>query len=108
MIQFLTGATGGQSGLIPPWSDTVHTYALVATTAKSVTVPVGATFMVVSATADFWVNTFGATAVIPSADNTTGTGTPVLNPTQRKVVAGQVLSFISATSQQITIEWFGN
>lgn len=90
------------------WSTDVASLVLSANTAESVEVPAGAKTVLMSGTADFYAQ-YGEnpTATIPT-DNTSPSDTiSCLNPAGRKVVAGMVISVISAAACTVTFEFFG-
>ena len=77
----------------------VNNLVLAASTAESLTVPSDADCVILNYTADTWVRV-GATAIVPAADVTDGTGC-FLSPTSMRGIAGKTLSFISATAGAI-------
>ena len=86
-------------------SDTVHSYVLVAATAQSVTIPVGATAMAFASTGNFYANLRGAVAIVPSVNITNGTS-PELNPTVRSTAGLSTISIISAATPTVTISFY--
>ena len=82
---------------------------LAASTAETITHPTGALRAVIVPNADVYVNNQGATAAVPAADITDGTG-PIYIPagTARpfEVVAAGTLSIISASAAIVAIEYF--
>lgn len=87
-----------------------YNLALSANTAKSLTLPSGASHVFFSSSEDFWVawtktGESDVTAAIPAADNTAGSA-PELNPTQRHVEGISKISVISATAQNVNIVVF--
>lgn len=74
--------------------------ALAANTAEAHTVPTGATHVVFSATADFYVN-YGGTAAVP-ADVTDGSASE-LNPVARDIRGITSLGLISAATCIVTM-----
>lgn len=103
--KFRTYVEKGLSTLIPQVSTWVNSYALTANTAKSISVPSGATLCIISSDVDIWVASEG-TAVVPVSDTTDGTGV-VLNPGARSIPAGvTTLSVISEYAAKVSIEWY--
>jgi len=82
---------------------------LAAATAETITHPTGAVRAVIIPNADVYVNNQGATAAVPAADITDGTG-PVFIPagTARafEVVAAGTLSIICSSAAVVAIEYF--
>lgn len=68
-----------------PQSDINVAFA-AAGVAEAITIPAGSTHVAFSATSDFYMR-FNATAAVPSADVTDGTGSE-LNPTVRRLQLG--------------------
>lgn len=86
-------------------SDKVNNYVTVASTAQTVTIPTGATVAVFNSTVPFYVNFAGATAAVPVANITDGTGV-VYQPSSRYVGGLSTFSIISASVGVITIEFY--
>ena len=86
-----------------PFTDYCETLSLAAGVAESVTVPAGATVAVFSADCNIVVKN-DATAVV-IADTTDGTG-GVLNPSARIVKGVTILSIISPTGGNVSVEFF--
>jgi hypothetical protein len=79
---------------------------LVANTAKTYTIPTGASVLLFSGTAPFWVNWY-TTAVVPSGDVTSGAG-QCLNPMLRGIPDDvTAISIISAVDCKLSIEALG-
>jgi hypothetical protein len=74
-------------------------------TAKTVTVPTGATRMLFSATGDFYARCDGSAATIPGATFTDGTAS-FLNPVEREVGELASFSIIMAAGVIVTIAWY--
>jgi len=79
----------------------VNHYTLTAATARNITIPTDCEFAILSAPVDFLTNTNG-TAVVPASDVTDGTGS-FLNIGYCRVVPGDVVSVISASTSYITL-----
>lgn len=103
--QYSTGGPGGMATLTPPMTKYVNSYALAANTAETITWPAGAQWCNISAASPFWVNA-NTTATIPSTDVTTGLAS-AYNIGQRAKGPESSFSIISATSQQISVEFWG-
>lgn len=103
--QYSTVGPGGVGTLTPPFSRFVNAYALTAATAESITWPAGALWCNISASAPFWVNA-NTTATIPATDVTTGNAS-AYNIGQRAKGPEASFSIISATDQQISVEFWG-
>jgi len=103
--QYATIGPGGVGTLTPPMSRYVNAYALTANTAETITWPQDALWCNISSAAPFWVNV-NATATIPSTDVTTGLSS-AYNIGQRAKGSEGSFSIISATSQQISVEFWG-
>ncbi len=88
-----------------PFSDYISSLSLSASAAESITVPEKATFVLFSSTADIYVD-FNKTAVEPG-DLDDGTA-PELNPTMRKIEAGQKISVISPSACVVTAAFYIN
>jgi hypothetical protein len=105
IMQYSTNGPGGVGTLSPPISRWVNTYALSANTAETITWPTGALWCNISASAAYWVNA-NTTATIPNSDVTTGLAS-MLNMGQRMKGVESGFSIISATNQQISVEFWG-
>lgn len=92
------GQGGAGSTFAIPWSDSVMTRVLAASTAETITVPSGARIAVFSANVDFFANVT-TTATVP-ADTTDGTSS-ILNPVARSVSGVTSISVITAASSGI-------
>ena len=77
---------------------------LAATTNEAHTIPTGARIVVFSAEADFWARP-DATAAIPSADVTDGSGSQ-LNPANWNIEANTTINVISATAQTVCLTFY--
>ncbi len=93
-----------------PFTDTINALSLAANTAETMTVPAGAYYVAMSATADFYAKwtaagTAAATATVPG-DTTDGSGA-ACNPTLRRVSPGDSISVISPAGGVVTFEFFG-
>lgn len=87
----------------PGWVDA---RVLAANTAEAHTVPTGATHVVFSGTADFYVN-YGAAAAVPAADVTDGSASE-LNPVAREIRGVTSIGLISAATCIVTMAFFNN
>lgn len=107
--QYITVGPGVQPTLTPPNSAYVNDYALSANTAVTVTWPTGTKYANISASSPVWVNAT-TTATVPATTITNGSGS-ALNPAQRRKWltngATETFSIISATAQEISIEFWG-
>lgn len=84
--------------------DHVNT-AVAGATAKAVTVPVGAKFVVFSATGDFAADGY-KTAVLPTSDRTDGSGSE-LNPSVRDCKGLSTISVIAPVADtNITLSFY--
>jgi hypothetical protein len=84
----------------------VNNYLLVAGVAKSITIPTGSNFALLSSSADVWVVIgAGKTAAIPSGDVTDGTGSE-LNPVCRFVKGETAMSVISSAAAKLSIMFY--
>lgn len=81
--------------------DHIDARVLAANTAEAHTVPTGATHVVFSGTADFYVN-YGGTAAVPAADVTNGSASE-LNPMAREIRGITSLGLISASTCIVTM-----
>lgn len=88
-------------------SQYVDHFDLAANTAQTVTRPTGAVVVIMSCTADFFVDWHGAAAVVPSGDKTDGAGVE-LNPSVREIGDLTNFSVITATEgADLTLAWYG-
>jgi hypothetical protein len=85
-------------------SSYVDRLEIVANTNTAYTVPDNGNYVILSATADFYMKS-GGVATVPAGSITDGSSS-ILNPTARSVTPGQTLGFISTTACVITIEVF--
>ena len=81
-----------------------HHRVLAANTVETFAVPTDAKFVLFSCTADFYVD-FAATAAVPSADVTDGSGVD-LNPTVRRLNGVTNISVISESGCKLTMIFF--
>ena len=86
------------------FTDQVDARVLGVATAEPHTVPAGATTVIFSGNADFYVNAFG-TATVPAADVTDGSASE-LNPARRSVVGIATLSLISPAATIVTMSFY--
>jgi hypothetical protein len=91
-------------------SDTINARSLAANTAEDMTIPAGATCVVLSGTDNFYVQTNGNAATVPG-DTTDGTaaelnqvGLSLLNPVTGVVISK--LSVISAATCVVTASFY--
>lgn len=99
-----SGANGLSTFSIPvPDSTSVNGVVLAAGTAKSITVPSGATHALFSATDDFYANYTGTATVI--TDTTNGSGSE-LNPVIRTLLAATTISVIAAQATNVTVTFY--
>lgn len=103
--QYSTGGPGGVGTLTPPMTPYVNSYAVSAGVAETITWPAGALWCNISAGANYWTRV-GGTATVPGADITDGTSS-TLNAAQRAKGPESSFSIISATSQQVSVEFWG-
>jgi len=86
----------------------IVTRVLAANTAESITVPKGANYVILSGTADSWID-YTTTAVVPAADIENGTS-PIYIPAAykelREVKGVQTLSVISTPGGIFTAEFY--
>lgn len=105
--------THGVNGFGSPFCDTIYSATLLATTDTTLTVPGKAALGMASqsgtntylAVFSYTTNTFvalNATAAVP-AGNTFAATTSELNPTCKKVKAGDVIHFYSSGTPSITV-----
>ena len=98
---------GNQSGFCSSVSNFINALVLVANTAASVTVPIGASLVYITSSdtsVNFWMDVT-KTAVIPTATTILGNSL-MLNPGGRIVTPGNVLSFISTHSITLILEYY--
>lgn len=95
--------SNGNNIFARPPSGYVLARALAANTAESFAVPAGAKFVVLSSTADFYVNCAG-TATVPG-DTTDGTASE-LNPSTLDVSGVATISVISAGTPIVTAAFY--
>jgi len=81
--------------------DWIDARVLAANTAEAHTVPTGATHVVFSGTADFYVK-YGGTAAVPAADVTNGSASE-LNPVAREIRGITSIGLISAATCIVTM-----
>jgi len=106
MKAFTTKGADSSDALIPPFSDYVNSYLMVASTAQTVTWPPGSKFCSINSLNDYYCRV-GGTATVPSATVTDGTAS-AYNPSQRSRGDTEVsFSIISPTAQTIVIEFWG-
>ena len=86
------------------FTDQVDARVLGIATAEAHVVPAGATTVIFSATADFYVNAFG-TAAVPAGDVTNGSASE-LNPERRSLVGITSLSLISPAATIVTMSFY--
>jgi len=91
----------GQNTFAIDLSTDIDAVVLAASVAETYTIDTSVRFVLLSATADFYVRGDGA-ATVPSTEVTDGSGA-FLNPVLLRVVAAKTLSFISDTACTITI-----
>lgn len=103
-IQFKTDAMGQPTTAMAP-STHRQVLALDAGTAKTVSVPAGSHIMLVNATGNVWVQ-YDGTAVLPSADHSTGDA-PELNPAARWVQRVGSVSFVAPQPCLVSLSFFG-
>lgn len=106
----LTDFTDHTAGnlLVRPMSDTVYNMVLSASSEDHITIPAGATRVILSANADAWVKVgpSSVSATIPGSDVVDGTGS-VLNPTGFSLKATDVrISVISPSICKISLEFY--
>jgi hypothetical protein len=90
-----------------PLSDYIDHRVLAAATAEAIGPPVGAHAVIISTDQDLYVRR-NATATVPSADVTDGSGAALIPAgTGRAFELSGVttLSFISAAAAKVTLEW---
>ncbi|WP_114860210.1 NAD/NADP transhydrogenase alpha subunit-like protein [Azospirillum brasilense] len=106
MLDFRThdDSMGQSTPTIEP-SDSRHVIALAAGVPKVATVPTGARRVLISATADVWLQ-YGAAAALPTGDVLTGSA-PELNPSARMVKGIPSLGLVSATECLVNLCFYG-
>jgi hypothetical protein len=101
--------TQGMNAYAPRPATNAYSVTLAANTARSITVPANYQNWIVvfsiSPTASVWVDFTGATAAVP-AGNTFAATTSERNPAARTLVAGSVISVISANAQDVGITMY--
>lgn len=85
------------------WTDSV---VLLAGTPQTYIVPAGGRYLVFEGNADFYANWNGIAAAVPNSTTSDGSASS-MNPTQRLVKAGDVISLISAGACILTIDVYG-
>jgi len=107
MKAFTTKGADSSDALIPPFSDYVNSYLMVANTAQTVTWPAGSKFCSINSLSDYYCRITG-TATVPAATTVDGS-VSAYNPSQRsRGDTEQSFSIISPTAQTIVIEFWGN
>lgn len=87
-------------------SDHIDTIVLAASTAQTVTIPIGAKFCLFSADGDFWVQWLdGVAAVIPAANKLHLS--PELNPTAKDISGLIKFSVIAPSPTALCLVWYG-
>lgn len=89
---------------IPPFSDSTYVLNLTANSAKQITVPANAAYVIFAFTMPIWVRV-NNDATVPSDDITNGAA-PVLNPGLRRVSPGQIISVISAYDCLVSLAFY--
>lgn len=82
----------------------IYTNVLAANTAESITIPTGAKFFIINATADLWVNV-GGTGTVPAGDTTNDTGSE-LNPTIRYLGSDTTIGIISESACKVSVMFY--
>lgn len=82
----------------------IYTNVLAANVAEVVTVPTGAKFFVLNATADVWVKV-GAAGSVPAGDTTNDTGSE-LNPGARYLDSDTTIGIISESACKVSIMFY--
>lgn len=91
-----------------PCSDSIYNLVLSSNTEDHVTVPTGATYVVISATANTYikVGSSSVAATVPASDITDGTGSD-LNPSGYQLYPGDVqVSCISGSSSIVSLAFY--
>jgi hypothetical protein len=86
---------------VPTWVDT---RVLAANTEETHTIPSGAKYVLFSATTTFYA-AYGATAAVPAADITNGSGSE-RNPVLRNITGFSTIHLISPTACVITLSFY--
>ena len=102
-FRFYRNNSGDQTFAVP--QGYVNSYLLTASTAKTITIPSGARYVIFASTADIWVRVGSGTAVVPVGDTNNGTGSE-LNPVCRWVEGETQMSVISAYAAKISITYY--
>lgn len=95
------------SGGVPLLSDCIQNVALVANTAKVVTVPTGAGAVVIAGNVDYALQSgSNGSLAFPTGDVAAGSGA-VLNPTARWFPSSvTALTFVSTVDGVLSLEWY--
>ena len=88
----------------PPLATYVDNVVLVANAAQTVTVPAGASRVLIGTTATPFYLRKGGTAAVPGANVLDGTGSAI-NPSDRLVTGGDTFSLIAPANTIISLEW---
>jgi len=102
-FRFYRNYAGDQTFAVP--QGYVNSYLLTATTAKTITIPTGARYVIFVATADIWVRIGTGTAAIPVGDTNNGTGSE-LNPVCRWIEGETQMSIVSAYAAKVSITYY--
>ena len=97
-----SGANGHPTFSIPT-SDSINAVSLTANTAESITIPSGATYVMFSATDDFYAN-YTTTATVPT-DTVDGSAAE-LNPIVRTLLSSDTISVISESTCKVTATFY--
>lgn len=90
----------------PPIGTYVSNRTLAAGVAETVTVPAGATSVIVSGDATMWAR-IGGTAAVPTGDVTDGTGSVCLQTwAYRACTPGGTISVVAGATAHVSFEWF--
>jgi hypothetical protein len=87
----------------PRWGY-VNNYVLSVGVNTQIIVPEGINYVVFNASNDIWVN-INATAIVPTANVTDGTGSE-LNPVCRRVNPGDVINIISEYTAKVCVVFY--
>jgi hypothetical protein len=90
-------------------SDTIYALVLASGTAKSVTVPVGATKCIIRTTGTSTYMKINGTATTPAADNLTGSASELIGQTLGRnlvVSAGSTISVINSAAAVVTFSFY--
>jgi hypothetical protein len=98
------GTNGGQFA-IRPGPAYVDARVLAANVSETHTIPTGALWVLFSSTCNFYAK-LGASAAIPAADVTDGTGSE-LNPAAWQISGSTQITLISATACTVTMAFYG-